>query len=390
MQRRVTAIWLLLVFNVLAPAGTLLLFIPQAIAQLITMGALGVALFLAINLNRRLVVRPNVVLALFTVLALIAFMTTIRGTAGLGGVLRSFRFLTFLGVLWLLTPWWGRRDLLLARCHLWALLLVSATVLIGLFIAPSAAIGGPQGRLVGVLWPIPAPQVAAYAAVTAGMATVLWLSGRMPRSQMLFLAGGGVTMVLLTHTRTAVIALVLGIAAAALTLFLTSKRTRRTLQVALVLLPMAVVALAPAILSWFARGQSTDELAGLTGRAKVWEMLLEAPRPEFNKWFGFGLSDKSFGGLPIDSTWLALYQDEGIIGAAIVAVVVVFLLIAPAFHPPGTARAVATFLVVYTAIASYTEVGLGDASPYVLHLVVAASLLMPPPKETLHRDHLIA
>jgi hypothetical protein len=34
-----------------------------------------------------------------------------------------------------------------------------------------------------------------------------------------------------------------------------------------------------------------------------------------------------------------------------------------------------TFLVVYCAVASYTEVGLGDASPYLLHLVVAASLL---------------
>ncbi|HEX2187144.1 MAG TPA: O-antigen ligase domain-containing protein, partial [Chloroflexota bacterium] len=42
----------------------------------------------------------------------------------------------------------------------------------------------------------------------------------------------------------------------------------------------------------------------------------------------------------------------------------------------GPERALATFLVVYCAIASYTEVGLGDASPYLLHIVVAASLLV--------------
>ncbi|HEV2070010.1 MAG TPA: O-antigen ligase family protein [Acidimicrobiales bacterium] len=375
-QRRITAIWLLLFFNVLGSAGTVFLFLPHAAAQLMTMSALGVALFLALSLNRRLLFRPNVVLGLFTLLAVLAFMTTIRGTAGVGGVVRAFRFLGFLSVLWLLTPWWGRRDLLLARCHLRALVVVSATVLAGVLIAPSAALGG---RLAGILWPIPPPQVAEYAAVTVGMAVVLWLSGRMPRAQMLFLTSAGVTMVLLTHTRTAAVALVGGVGVAALTLFLTSRRTRRALQVGLVLLPVAVVALAPAALNWFARGQSTDELAELTGRARVWEMLLDAPRSDFNKWFGFGLSDKSFAGLSIDSTWLALYQDEGVIGLAIVGVILIFLLVKPAFRPPDAARAVATFLVVYTAIASYTEVGLGDASPYVLHLIVAASLLTTPP-----------
>lgn len=385
-QRRVTAIWLLLFFNVLAPAGPLLLFIPDAIAQLVTMSALAVALFLVLNLNRRLVFRPNVVLALFTLLAVVAFMTSIRGTAGVGGVLRSCRFLLFLSVLWLLTPWWGRRDLLLARCHLRALVVVSATVVAGLFIAPSAALGGAEGRLVGILWPMPAPQVAEYAAVTAGMAAVLWLSGRMPRAQMLFLTGAGGTMVLLTHTRTAVVALIGGMAAATSTLFLSSKRARRALQVVLVGLPIAVVLLAPAVLSWFARGQSPEELGRLTGRTAVWEMLRDAPRSEFQKWFGLGLSDKSFAGLPIDSTWFTLYHDEGLIGVVIVASVLVFLLVTPAFRPAGAARAVATFLVVYTAIASYTEVGLGDASPYVLHLVVAASLLMTPPGEHESRD----
>jgi len=33
------------------------------------------------------------------------------------------------------------------------------------------------------------------------------------------------------------------------------------------------------------------------------------------------------------------------------------------------------FLIVYCVIASYTEAGLGDASPYLLNLTIAAVLL---------------
>ena len=38
-----------------------------------------------------------------------------------GTILRTFRLGGFVTCLWLLTPWWGRRDLLLVRCHLTAL-----------------------------------------------------------------------------------------------------------------------------------------------------------------------------------------------------------------------------------------------------------------------------
>ena len=41
-------------------------------------------------------------------------------------------------------------------------------------------------------------------------------------------------------------------------------------------------------------------------------------------------------------------------------------------------RACAVFLIAYCAVASYTESGLGDASPYLLHLMIAAGLLAVP------------
>ncbi len=376
LQRRITLIWGLLFFNGLGFIGASLLPIPKPVAQLFTMGALALAVVLAICLNPRLEIRPNLVLGLATVLAVTATMTSIRGLAGIGAGARSARLLCFVTVLWLLTPWWGRRDMLLARCHFRALVAVSGFVLLGLAVAPGLALSGAgQGRLVSALWPIPAPQVAEYAALAAGMALVLWLSGAMARGPALTVACVGGVMLLASQTRTALLALVAGLFAAGLTSFAFQRRFRKAALVVLALLPVAVVLVGPAFYAWFAREQSAEQLTGLTGRKQVWNALLDAPRPEFNRWFGFGLSDKSFNGLSIDSTWLAAYHDEGLVGVAIVAAIFLFLLVIPAFRPPGPARAVATFLVVYCLVASYTEVGIGDASNYLLALVAAASLV---------------
>ena len=64
------------------------------------------------------------------------------------------------------------------------------------------------------------------------------------------------------------------------------------------------------------------------------------------------------------------------------ALVVAFLLViflAAWTRPAGPRRAIAIFLVVYCVVASFTETGLGDASPYLLDLAVAASLVAVPP-----------
>ena len=53
-------------------------------------------------------------------------MVSIHNEFALGSTFRACRLVGFvLAVLWLLTPWWGRRDMLLLRCHrrcLWAVL----------------------------------------------------------------------------------------------------------------------------------------------------------------------------------------------------------------------------------------------------------------------------
>lgn len=377
-ERRVSIIWALLFVNGLGSLpGPTVIPIPRPAAQALTSLALLVALMLSLGLNRRLVVRPNMVLGLSTALAVVALITSVRLLAGPGALVRSGRFGLFLVVLWLLTPWWGRRDLLLVRCHLRALIWVSVSVLVGLALAPSAALsGGEGGRLVGTLWAIPAPQVAAYAAIGAGLAAVLWLSGSLSGGPAFLIGSTGLAMVLLSQTRTAMVGLVSGVVCAALTLLLARRRVRRAVTLAAVAAPLGAVALAPTLSAWFTRNQSRTQLTGLTGRKQVWDALLAQPRSEFNRWFGFGLSDKSFNGLSVDSTWLAVYHDSGLIGDVLVAAILIFLLVALAFRPPGPGRAVGTFVVVYCAIASYTEVTLGDASVYLLAIVVAASVLV--------------
>jgi hypothetical protein len=138
------------------------------------------------------------------------------------------------------------------------------------------------------------------------------------------------------------------------------------------------VGFSPALRAWYLRGQSQENFSSLNGRAKVWDALLAEPRTAADQVFGAGLGDKSFDGLPIDNSWLAVYYEQGLTGVGIVAAIILVLGGVALLRPPSLSRACAIFLISYCAIASYTEAGLGDASPYLLHLAVAASLLAAP------------
>jgi hypothetical protein len=95
--------------------------------------------------------------------------------------------------------------------------------------------------------------------------------------------------------------------------------------------------------------------------------------------FGNGLSNKSFDGLPVDSNWVATYLDLGWFGIVVQVTFILLLLAMAATHVRGPRRAVALFLIVYCIVASITETGTGDASTYLLDIVVAAALLVREP-----------
>ncbi|HEU5385630.1 MAG TPA: hypothetical protein VFV73_06990 [Streptosporangiaceae bacterium] len=351
--------------------------IPGSIGKAIAQSMLPLALVLALSLNRKIMLRPNVFLCLVTLIVLGAFLTAMQ-PQHFGTVFRTFRLAGFVTALWLMTPWWGRRDLLLVRAHLYMLGGVLGSVVVGLLLAPSTALrGGNTGRLGGALWPVPPTQVAHYAGILIGLVVVLWFCGQLRSLTTALISAAAMAILILTHTRTALIGLVAGVLIAGMSLIVAKARVRRLFAAAGAITAVAVLTLSAFITTWLARGQTTEGLSNLTGRTKVWGPLLAAPRNKFQEIFGFGLGNSSFNGLPIDSNWLASYEAQGLFGVVVCAAILVFLLITAYFQPRGLRRALALFLVTYCLVASFTEVGFTDVSIYLLDLTVAASLLVP-------------
>ena len=259
------------------------------------------------------------------------------------------------------------------------------SVVLGLLVAPGRALD--QGRLSGEFWPITPVQVADFAAVAFGLVVVLWFCGKVSGRLTLAVVAAVGGMLLLTHTRTEVIALMAGLLVAGLSMFAARARVRRLFAGAGLTVSLAVIAFSSVLTTWLARGQNTQELTKLTGRTAVWSAVLNTPRDWFQVIFGFGLSNKASNGLPIDSNWLAAYQDLGLAGAAICVALLLFVLVSAYFQPRGPRRALALFLVTYLLVTSFTETGLSDASVYLLELALAASLLVPPhPDRTCYED----
>ncbi|MFZ3554528.1 O-antigen ligase domain-containing protein [Streptomyces sp. BH055] len=375
--KAVGIVWLLLGINTMGSAGAKTIFpLPRSVIQLVTMGSLGVAFALALALNTRLRIRPSAFVFLLTLLLVPSLISSLG--VGPGGLFRCARLALFIGTLWLLSCWWDG-SLTFVRYHIRMYFGILVTVVAGLAISPGAAM--PElygGRLVGALWPLTPPQIGQYTAVIIGLTVLLLVGRRIDRTSAVVVIVPCLVLHALTHTRTATVGLLAGLALAICSLLLTSAAARRFFGWAVVVVTVAGVGFASAVQAWFLRGQKKEYFTSLTGRAKVWDALLAAPRSTGEQLFGTGLGDKSFGGLPIDNSWLAVYNEQGLIGVALVASVLLVLGGVALLRPPSLQRACAIFLISYVVLSSYTEAGLGDASPYLLHLALAASLLATP------------
>lgn len=377
--KTVGIVWGLLVLNTLGSAGAKTIVpLPRSLIQMVTMGALVAAFALALAVNLRLRVRASAYVFLLTLLLVPSVISSADPESGFGALFRCARLALFVGTLWLLSRWWDG-GLTFVRHHIRMYFAVLGSVAAGLVVSPGAAMPDLYGgRLVGALWPLTPPQIGQYAAVITGLAVLLVLGRRTDRTSAAVVIVPSLVLLALTHTRTATLGLLVGLALAIGSLVLTSAAARRFFAWAVLCAFVAAVALGSVLQAWFLRGQSKENFSSLTGRAKVWDALLAAPRTTAEQLFGTGLGDKSFGGLPIDNSWLAVYHEQGLTGVALVAAVVIVLGGVALLRPPSLSRACAIFLISYCAIASYTEAGLGDASPYLLHLALAASLLAAP------------
>ena len=385
-RRRIAWVWALLFFNVLtyAKLSTNLIPLPSAAGKAMAELSLAIVFFLVLSANKRLLVRPNILLILYTALCILAAVMSLRGYFGLNSPIRWFRFAAFMAVLWLMTPWWGRRDHMILQFHRRALIIVMISVVIGIAISPNNAFqyvsgaGANGGRLQGTVWPIPSTQLAHYAAVLVGLTVVMWFAGMLKSKWTGVVILTGMMILILTHTRTALLAMSVGILVAGFSLFLSRQRVRRVLAVGVVVVAIGSLSFAPIVNTWLARGENAQEVHNLSGRTSNWSLMLAQPRTEVNTLFGYGLSYDGYNGLPLDSSWMSTYLDQGLIGDVLDGLVLLSLLIAAIVCPRRPERAIALFLVVYCGIASYTETGLGQPSTYLLDLAVAMAVLMPP------------
>jgi hypothetical protein len=372
-RRRVGTAWGLLFFNTLTYTSGSILDLPSRVGKGLAQGALPLAIVVLLTVNPKVKIRPNVFLCIVGLLVIDAVLTASQ-VHHLGAMFRTTRFAEYLFALWLLTPWWGQRDMPLVRYQLRCLYIALGSVAAGLLISPGRAFAF-DGRLTGVIWTMYPTQIAQYAGVAAGLTIILWLgrliSGRATLAGVAF----AVIILLLTHTRTALIALIAGVLVGGLSLFTVNARTRRFFAGGAVIVSIGVMTAAGIITTWLARGQGTEGLTSLTGRTNFWALVLNLPRNRFQEIFGFGLSNASVNGLPIDSNWLASYMQEGLFGVAVCAAILIFLFVAAAFRSPSVQRALAVFILTYCLVASFTEDAFTDVSTYLLHLVVAASLL---------------
>jgi energy-coupling factor transporter transmembrane protein EcfT len=206
---------------------------------------------------------------------------------------------------------------------------------------------------------------------------VLWFGGYLRGRVAMLAIVVAIPVLFLTHTRTALIAMVASILVAGLSLIVAKARVRKLFAIMGVIVAIAILTLFSFITTWRARGQGNQQLSDLTGRTTVWSALVSAPRTRFQVLFGMGLSNESLNGLATDSNWLASYNDQGLFGATVCAAILLFLLVKIYLQAQGIHRALALCLVTYVLLASFTEVTFTDVSPCVLDLTVAASLLVP-------------
>ena len=372
-RHRVNVAWGLLFFNTMTYTDGSVLHLPASVGKGLAQAALPLAVFVLLTVNPQIKIRPNAFLCLVGLLVMETVLTAVE-THHLDSIFLTLRFAGYVGALWLLTPWWGRSDMMLLRIHLRWVYVALGLAALGTLISPGKAFAF-DGRLQGVLWPMTATQVGQYAAVAVGLTVLLWLGHQL--SGRLSLAGIAIAMVLLllTHTRTALVGLVAGMVMAGLSVVAVNTRVRKFFAVFVGILSIAAMTAGSFIATWLERGENQQGLLSLTGRTNFWSLVLHEPRNTFQEIFGFGLSNAGINGSPIDSNWLAAYQMEGYFGDVVCGMMLVFLLASALFQSPGIRRALGLFIISYCMVAAFTEDALADVSTYLLHLVAAASLL---------------
>jgi O-antigen ligase len=298
-------------------------------------------------------------------------------------LLRVIRLALALAVPLLLWTRLGSDPVMFIRTHLLGYVLLALVVLAGLLLEPgtawtTSASFGPPGRLQGVFLPMLPTRVGEIGAVIVGLAVIAlaFRRTRIPVGAALIVIG--LSLVVMSRTRTAAAALLIGLIVA----FLLTSHSGRGLW-GLIAIAGVIVTAAPffkTVWTWALRQQSAQELSSVTGRTRAWTAIVQQEIPLQTVLLGHGLGNKNvmlrrgegdFAAMAIDNSWLSLYWETGLMGTALVALALVATWVAVLRVPTPYVRAAASFLIVYVTISSVSETGLSDLSSLTLLMVVA-------------------
>jgi O-antigen ligase len=323
----------------------------------------------------------------------VATATAFQLSDPVGPLLRVGRLGLAIAIPILLWRWLAGRSHLFLGAQRTAHLLITLVVLAGIAAAPGSAWAGSAsgstwagsasfaagGRLQGVFLPMLPPRVGEIGAILVGLTATALAFRKLGNLVGAIFISLGLTLVILSRTRTAAVALLVALVVA-FSLTRKYRLGRRALRTILLLMLLAIPLLAP-IRSWVVRDQDARELSSFTGRTLAWSAVVEQQSSWRTVVLGHGLGNKEvllrrgegdIGVMAIDNGWLALFWETGLLGVGLVLSAFVAAVVGVVRAPTPYVRAATAFLVTYVAIASFTETGLSDLSSQTLHLLVAS------------------
>jgi hypothetical protein len=337
--------------------------------------AFVIALLLKRAAPRTFPVAGGPLLAVLAVLA-VSMVGALSSGATLPSAVLAVRILLLAVTVVLLVSVFPRRDILTQ--------LIFATGIVGAVLAVTG-IGtlGSGGRLEGILLPISPNGLVVLCAIPALAAIQRVISGRATAGANIAAVFYGLACIA-TQSRTAL----LGMAVALVVIVLSVQRIQRYIAVVLVAVVPALVAFA--VYTTFFEALVNREGSGsnltLNSRTIAWEVVLSTPFEAVQKWVGGGLSVKTvsvrgqyWNEQVLDSSWVSALAQTGLIGTAILAVLVAAVLVMNLRG--GRDNALPIAILVFLLIGSFLETGLLDSSVNFMIFLALASTFVPSAQE---------
>lgn len=335
----------------------------------------GAAFAMAVLLRRAapsaLPVAGGPLLAVFAVLAVSMIGALNSGNTTASAVL-AVRIALLAVTVVLLASVFRREEILLQ--------LVVATGIVGAVLALTG-LGtlGTEGRLEGTLLPISPNGLVVLCAIPALAAIHRVLTGRATIGAIVaatFFTAACVA----TQSRTAL----LGLALAIVVLVLSVRRIQRYVAATMIAaVPVLfVLATSTTVFASLLNREGDDSNFTLNSRTIAWQVVLETPFESLQKWVGAGLSVKTvfvrgqyWNEQVLDSSWISALAQTGLVGTAVLAVLVTVVLVVNIRG--GRSNALSVAVLVFLLIRAFLETGLLDASVAFMVFIALASAVVP-------------